>query len=216
MRSGRLQYGGLEPAGESHADHPEDEERERNKLRQEIDRRYMHRAGQKSRQPVGEGGTRCHHESEAHAPQMPCDARRARNPAGENHFRIRSSRNPDHQSQNIHRDQHRTLDRSGALEKQWHSGRQLETHHGEGNKKTENDREGDFLGQADDAFRASDRQPRRHHQIKYKCASEKIGDLARFDNREIDGERGHDEHGREEYGSCRTMNGTTLGGECGN
>src|SRR5579862_614142 len=78
-----------EPAGEPHADHPDDEEPERHQLGKKEDQADMHMTGQEPRQAVGEGRTGGHQQACTHTPEMSGNARRTGNATSEQNSEVR-------------------------------------------------------------------------------------------------------------------------------
>jgi hypothetical protein len=74
---------------------------------EEKDWRHPVRAGQEPRESVGECRTRCQCERQAHTPQMPRNAWRARGAAGQHNSGVADRRECEHTREEINRDEDR-------------------------------------------------------------------------------------------------------------
>ena len=185
----------------SHTDQPEDQKAEGDELGKEEHRRHMVGTGQEPSEPVRETRPGSQREPEAHAPQVPRNARTARDATGQNELDIADRGNREHKREAIDRDQQRAFQRDCALEQGRQARRQLKAQNCKRCPQTEGNEHRDFLGKAGGFFLASYGQPGRRDQVEGEDTDEDIDDLIGNHDCEVAGEHRHHQHGNDEDGS---------------
>ena len=104
----------IERADEPNADHPEHQQPQRQKLRQEEAHWDVVRTGQKPRETVGESRASSECKPQAHAPQMSRNARHARDIAAKDDSGVADQRKGKHRCECVNGDEYRTLERHRA------------------------------------------------------------------------------------------------------